>query len=171
MARYETTIMNNNQLEILDILAHNSKATVKDIDNLTGIGEDEIVKIIKDYEDTGVIVKYKTLINWEAAGREEVRALVEVRVTPQRDFGFDNVAERIARFPEVKSLSLVSGGFDLSVLIVGDNMRDLANFVAQKLAALEEVSGTATHFLLKSYKEDGEILGGEDDVHRLPIVP
>ena len=163
--------MNNNQLEILDILAHNSKATVKDIDNLTDIGEDEIVKIIKDYEDTGVIVKYKTLINWEAAGREEVRALVEVRVTPQRDFGFDNVAERIARFPEVKSLSLVSGGFDLSVLIVGDNMRDLANFVAQKLAALEEVSGTATHFLLKSYKEDGEILGGEDDVHRLPIVP
>ena len=82
-----------------------------------------------------------------------------------------NVAKRIARFPEVKSLSLVSGGFDLSVLIVGDNMRDLANFVAQKLAALEEVSGTATHFLLKSYKEDGEILGGEDDVHRLPIVP
>ena len=87
--------MNNNQLEILDILAHNSKATVKDIDNLTGIGEDEIVKIIKDYEDTGVIVKYKTLINWEAAGREEVRALVEVRVTPQRDFGFDNVKEYI----------------------------------------------------------------------------
>ena len=163
--------MTDRQLAILDILTNNSKATAKDISSMTGIGEDEILSVIKDYENQGVIVKYKTLINWEAAGREEVRALVEVRVTPQRDFGFDNVAERIARFPEVKSLSLVSGGFDLSVLIVGENMRDLANFVAQKLAALEEVSGTATHFLLKSYKDDGEILAGDDDIRRLPIVP
>lgn len=163
--------MTDRQLAILHILANNSKATAKDISSMTGIGEDEILSVIKDYENQGVIVKYKTLINWEAAGREEVRALVEVRVTPQRDFGFDNVAERIARFPEVKSLSLVSGGFDLSVLIAGENMRDLANFVAQKLASLEEVSGTATHFLLKSFKEDGEILAGDDDIRRLPIVP
>ena len=163
--------MTDRQLAILDILTNNSKATAKDICSMTGIGEDEILSEIKDFENQGVIVNYKTLINWEAAGPEEVRALVEVRVTPQRDFGFDNVAERIARFPEVKSLSLVSGGFDLSVLIVGENMRDLANFVAQKLAALEEVSGTATHFLLKSYKEDGEILAGDDDIRRLPIVP
>ena len=98
-------------------------------------------------------------------------AHVEVRVAPQRDVGFDSIAQRIARFPEVRSLYLMSGDYDLSVLLVGRSMNEVGNFVAQKLAALEEVHGTSTHFLLKRFKEDGEILDGEDKVRRLPLAP
>lgn len=157
--------------EILNILEQNSKATAKDIANMVGINEEEVREAISLAEKEKIIVKYKTLINWEKAGVEEVLALVEIRVTPQRDVGFDSIAQRIARFPEVRSLNLVSGDFDLSVLLAGSSMKELASFVAQKLAALEEVRGTATHFLLKSYKQDGEIMDGEEPVRRLPISP
>lgn len=157
--------------EILNILEQNAKATPKDIANMVGMNEEEVRGAISLAEKEKTIVKYKTLINWEKAGVEEVLALVEIRVTPQRDVGFDSIAQRIARFPEVRSLNLVSGDFDLSVLLAGSSMKELANFVAQKLAALEEVRGTATHFLLKSYKQDGEIMDGEEPVRRLPISP
>ena len=157
--------------EILNILEQNSKATAKDVANMVGINEEEVREAISLAEKEKIIVKYKTLINWEKAGVEEVLALVEIRVTPQRDVGFDSIAQRIARFPEVRSLNLVSGDFDLSVLLAGSSMKELASFVAQKLAALEEVRGTATHFLLKSYKQDGEIMDGEEPVRRLPISP
>ena len=157
--------------EILNILEQNAKATAKDIANMVGINEEEVREAISLAEKEKIIVKYKTLINWEKAGVEEVLALVEIRVTPQRDVGFDSIAQRIARFPEVRSLNLVSGDFDLSVLLAGSSMKELASFVAQKLAALEEVRGTATHFLLKSYKQDGEIMDGEEPVRRLPISP
>jgi len=157
--------------EILNILEQNAKATPKDIANMVGMNEEEVREAISLAEKEKTIVKYKTLINWEKAGVEEVLALVEIRVTPQRDVGFDSIAQRIARFPEVRSLNLVSGDFDLSVLLAGSSMKELASFVAQKLAALEEVRGTATHFLLKSYKQDGEIMDGEEPVRRLPISP
>ena len=163
--------MNEKRLAILQILEKNARATTQDISRMTGIEETVAATTIKECEENGIIVKYKTLINWDLIQQEEVRALVEIRVTPKRDLGFDSVAERIARFPEVRSLSLVSGNFDLSVVLAGQNMEDLANFVAQKLAALEDVSSTATHFLLKRYKEDGVVLEGEEDVHRLPIAP
>jgi DNA-binding Lrp family transcriptional regulator len=163
--------MNEKRLAILQILEKNARATTQDISRMTGIEETVAATTIKECEENGIIVKYKTLINWDLIQQEEVRALVEIRVTPKRDLGFDSVAERIARFPEVRSLSLVSGNFDLSVVLAGQNMKDLANFVAQKLAALEDVSSTATHFLLKRYKEDGVVLEGEEDVHRLPIAP
>jgi DNA-binding Lrp family transcriptional regulator len=156
---------------ILNILEQNAKATPMDIAHMVGMSEDEVRAAISHAEKERAIVKYKTLINWERAGVEEVLALVEIRVTPQRDVGFDSIAQRIARFPEVRSLSLVSGDFDLSVLLAGSSMKELASFVAQKLAALEEVRGTATHFLLKNYKQDGEIMDGEEPVKRLPISP
>ena len=163
--------MNDQRLAILQILDKDAKATTEDISNMTGIEENVVAATIKECEENGIIVKYKTLINWDLIQHEEVRALVEIRVTPKRDLGFDGVAERIARFPEVRSLNLVSGDFDLSVLLAGQSMKDLANFVAQKLAALEEVNGTATYFLLKRYKEDGVILENEENIHRLPIAP
>ena len=144
--------------DILAILEQNSRATPEEISELTGINVEEVRETIAQAEQDHAIVKYKTLINWNRLGEEEVLALVEVRVTPQRDVGFDGVAQRIARFPEVRSLHLVSGDYDLSVMLVGRTMHELASFVALKLAALEEVQGTTTHFLLRRFKEDGVIL-------------
>ena len=157
--------------DILTILEQNAKATPEEISEMTGHTPEEVKDTIAQAERDRTIVKYKAIINWDRAGKEEVMALVELRVTPQRDVGFDGVAKRIARFPEVRSLHLMSGGYDLSVLLVGSTMQELASFVTMKLAVLEEVQGTTTHFLLKRFKEDGVILDGEDVVKRLPLTP
>jgi DNA-binding Lrp family transcriptional regulator len=157
--------------DILAILEQNARATPEEIAEMTGLTPDEIRETIAQAERNRTIVKYKAIINWDHLGEEEVMALVEVRVTPQRDVGFDGIAKRIARFPEVRSLHLMSGDYDLSVLLVGRTIQELANFVAMKLAALEEVHGTTTHFLLRRFKEDGVILDGEETVKRLPLTP
>ena len=157
--------------DILAVLEQNAKATPEEISEMTGQTPEEVRAIIAEAERDKTIVKYKTMVNWESLGEEVVMAHVEVRVAPQRDVGFDSIAQRIARFPEVRSLYLMSGDYDLSVLLVGRSMNEVGNFVAQKLAALEEVRGTSTHFLLKRFKEDGEILDGEDKVRRLPLAP
>ena len=157
--------------DVLAILEQNAKATPEEIAEVTGHTPTEVRDTIASAERDRAIVKYKTLINWERLGEGKVLAQVEIRVAPQRDVGFDRIAQRIARFPEVRSLHLVSGGYDLSVLLEGDTMQEVGNFVAMKLAALEEVNGTTTHFLLKRYKEDGEILDGEDGARRLPLTP
>lgn len=157
--------------DILAILEQNARATPEEIAEMTGLTPEEVRETIAEAERDRAIVKYKTIINWDRLGGEEVLALVEVRVTPQRDVGFDGIAQRIARFPEVRSLYLMSGDYDLSVLLVGRTMHEVANFVAMKLAALENVHGTATHFLLRRFKEDGVILDGEDGVKRLPLTP
>ena len=156
--------------DVLAVLEQNARATPEEISEMTGHTPEEVREIIAGAERDKTIVKYKTLVNWESLG-EEVVMDVEVRVAPQRDVGFDSVAQRIARFPEVRSLYLMSGDYDLSVLLVGRSMNEVGNFVAQKLAALEEVHGTSTHFLLKRFKEDGEILEGEDRAMRLPLAP
>ncbi len=157
--------------DILTILEQNAKATPEEISEMTGRSPEEVEEAIAKAERDHTIIKYKTLVNWESLGEEKVLAQIEIRVTPQRDVGFDSVARRIARFPEVRSLHLVSGGYDLSVILAGQTIQEVGNFVAQKLAALEEVNGTTTHFLLKRYKEDGEILDGGEGVRRLPLVP
>ena len=157
--------------DILAILEQNARATPEEISEMTGRATDEVKAAIAEAERSRAIVKYKTLVNWDRLGEQEVLALVELRVTPQRDVGFDGVAGRIARFPEVRSLHLMSGDYDLSVLLAGRTMQEVASFVAMKLAALEEVHGTTTHFLLKRFKEDGVILNGEEGVKRLPLSP
>ena len=157
--------------DIFTILEQNAKATPEEISEMTGHTPEEVQETIAQAERDRTIVKYKAIINWDRAGEEEVMALVELRVTPQRDVGFDGVAKRIARYPEVRSLHLMSGGYDLSVLLVGSTMQELASFVTMKLAVLEEVQGTTTHFLLKRFKEDGVILDGEEAVKRLPLTP
>jgi len=116
-------------------------------------------------------LKYITLVNWEKVGEEKVSALIEVRLTPQRDVGFDAVAERISRFPEVRSVRLVSGTYDLAVNIEGRSMREVSNFVATKLATIEGVVSTTTHFVLKTYKQDGVIIGDEEEDRRLVVSP
>ena len=156
--------------EVLRVLEKDARATPEQIATMTSLPVAEVQKVIKKAEKDRVIVKYKTIINWERLGEEWVQALIEVKIQPQRNVGFDAVAERIYRFPETRSVYLVSGTYDLAVLVLGKTMHDVASFVSQKLATLESVQGTVTHFLLKRYKEDGEILDGGDKVRREPLT-
>ncbi len=162
--------MKEKELEISRILEKDARATPQQISTMTGVPVDEVEKIIHKFEEDRVIIKYKTVINWDKLGDEQVMALIEVKVQPQRDVGFDVVAQRIYRFPQARSVYLVSGAYDLSVLVVGKNMKEVAAFISEKLAPLESVQGTVTHFLLKRYKEDGEILEGEEGARRLPLT-
>ncbi len=143
--------------EILEILEKNSKYSEEQIAVMTGKSVEEVAAAIKKYEADNTIVGYTTLVNWDNTDKESVTALIEVKVTPQRGEGFDKVAERIYRFPEVKACYLMSGGFDLTVIIEGKTMKEVALFVAEKLAPLESVLSTATHFVLKKYKDKGTI--------------
>ncbi len=143
--------------EILEILEKNSKATAEEIAIMLGLPLEEVEAAIKNYEDKKVIVGYSTLVNWDKAKKEKVTALIEVKVTPQRGLGFDNIADRIYKFPEVTACYLMSGGFDLTVIIEGRTMKEVALFVSEKLAPLESVQSTATHFVLKKYKDKGTI--------------
>lgn len=142
---------------ILKLLEDDATLSPRDLAALTGREEAEVKKTINGYEKEGVILGYKTLVDWDKTEREYVSALIEVKITPQRDRGFDRVAERIYNYPEVKSLYLMSGGFDLCVLIEGKTMKEVAYFVAQKLATVEDVISTATHFVLRKYKDKGVI--------------
>lgn len=157
--------------DILEILANDARVTPDEISKLTGRAPDEVRKVIQDYENDGTIVKYKTVLDPEKVqeGRPLVRALIEVGVSPQKDVGFDQIAERIYKFTEVVSCYLVSGTYDLLVIVEGENIQTVANFVASKLSPLQGVRGTATHFLLKKYKEDGHIFKQDAEQRRLNI--
>jgi len=157
--------------EILRILERDARTTPEQIATMTGKSLAQVKKAIKKAEGDRTILKYKTVINWDKLREEQVRALVEVKVVPQRDVGFDAIAERIYRFPEARSVYLVSGTYDIAVLVEGSTMQEVAGFVAQKLAPLESIQGTVTHFLLKRYKEDGDILGVEERPKRVPLMP
>lgn len=163
--------MDERDREILEILQDNSRLTPGQIAAMLGADEAELDNRIRELEDKRIIVKYHTLINWEKAGSEVVSALIEVKVTPQRGAGFDYLAERIYRFPEVKAVYLMSGAYDISVLIEGKTMKEVAFFVATKLATIENVQSTATHFVLKKYKQDGVILDDKEDDRRLVVSP
>lgn len=144
--------------EILEVLEKNSRYTDQEIAVMTGKTVEEVREAIRDYEERSIIAGYTTLINWENTGRETVTALIEVQITPQRGVGFDKVAERIYKFPQVKACYLMSsGGFDLTVIVEGKTMKEVAMFVSDKLSIQEYVTGTATHFVLKKYKDHGTI--------------
>jgi DNA-binding Lrp family transcriptional regulator len=156
--------------EILKILEKDARMTAPQIAKMTGLTDQNVAEVIKKAEADRTILKYKTVINWDKVKDEQVWALIEVKITPQRDVGFHTLAERIYRFPEARSVYLMSGTYDLAVLVMGKTMHQVADFVSQKLAPIEGMQGTVTHFLLKRYKEDGEILeeGGED--RRQPVI-
>ena len=144
--------------EILEILEKNFRYTDEQIAVMAGKTVEEGREAIQDYEEKSIIAGYTTLINWENTGKEVVTALIQVKVTPQRGEGFDKVAERIYRYDQVQACYLMSsGGFDLTVIVEGKTMKEVATFVAQKLAVLDNVDGTATHFVLKKYKDHGTI--------------
>lgn len=158
--------------EIFEILEQNARATPDQIATMVNMPVAEVERAIRQAERDGIILKYKTVINWSKLGNEDVWALIEVRIAPQRDVGFDAIAERIYRFPEVHSAYLVSGTYDLAILVKGKTMQEIASFVTEKLAPLERVQSTVTHFLLKRYKENGEIFHFPRETNkRLPITP
>ena len=157
--------------EILSLIEKNSRIGLKDLAVMLGKSEIDVANEITTLEKEGIICGYHTLINWEKTSIEKVTALIEVRITPQRGQGFDSMAERIANYPEVHTVYLISGGFDLLVILEEKSLRDIANFVSDKLSTLDSVLSTATHFILKKYKDQGTILAKKSNDEREIITP
>ena len=157
--------------DVLKILENDARTTDKQIATMVGVSAAEVSKAIKQAEKDKIILKYKTVVNWDKLeADEQVWALIEVRVKPEPEVGFDSIAERIARYEQVRSLYLASGTYDLLLVVVGKTEHKVADFVSQNPAHLEGVQGTVTHFVLKRYKDDGEILEGGEGVKRQPVI-
>lgn len=156
--------------ELLRIIEKNSRMDLKELAVILGVTEIDVVNELAALEAEGIICGYHTLINWEKTSVERVNALIEVRVTPQRGQGFDSVAERIYKYPEVHAVYLISGGYDLLVTLEGKTLKQVSTFVSEKLSTLDQVLSTATHFILKKYKDHGTILAVEEDL-REKVTP
>ena len=156
---------------ILAVLEKNSRIDLADLAALLGVTEAEVANEISEMEKERVICGYHTLINWDKTNNEKVTALIEVKVTPQRGLGFDSIAERIYNYSEVHALYLMSGGFDFTVIIEGKKMKQVATFVSSKLAPLEAVLSTSTHFVLKKYKDHGTVLDAPVSDERMLVTP
>ena len=156
---------------LLDLLKEDCRLPLEKLATMTGATLEEVAGTIEDLEKRRIILRYTPVINWDLTDRDRVEAMIEVRVTPQRDMGFDAVAKRIYRFDEVKSVYLMSGAYDLLVLVEARTLRELASFVSAKLSTLELVTGTATSFVLKRYKEEGVVFEGDESDGRLVISP
>ena len=157
--------------ELLTIIEKNSRIDLKELAVILGVRETDVVNELEVMEKEGVICGYHTLVNWEKTSNEKVTALIEVRVTPQRGQGFDNVAERIYRYPEVRSVYLISGGFDLMVILEGKSLKEISAFVSDKLSTLDTVLSTATHFILRKYKDHGTVMARKKEDEREMITP
>ena len=144
---------------VLELLEKDARLTPREIAVMLEKEEGDIKKMVAELEKDGVVLGYRTIIDWDKTDKEYVSALIELKITPQRDRGFDRVAEKIYNYPEVESLYLMSGGFDLAVMIEGKTMKEVAYFVAMKLAPIEDVISTATHFVLRKYKDKGVVYG------------
>lgn len=157
--------------QILEILFNDAKADIEDIARQIDLAPEKVKKYIKKLEKERIILNYKTNINWQRIRMHDVKALIEVKVSPERGVGFDKIAELIYRYPEVSSLTLLSGAYDLLVQVDGENLREVAQFVSEKLATIKGVHSTATHFMLKKYKDDGVVLVEQTESKRLPVSP
>ncbi len=157
--------------KILSVIEKNSRIDIKELAILLGLNEIDVANELKALEDEGVICGYHTLIDWEKTSLEKVNALIEVRVTPQRGQGFDTIAERIYQYPEVSAVYLISGGYDLLVSLEGKSLKDISLFVSDKLSTLDTVLSTATHFVLKKYKDHGTILVSNKNDERETFTP
>lgn len=157
--------------ELLAIIEKNSRIDLKELAVILGVEEVDVVNELADMEKEGIICGYHTLINWEKTNLEKVNALIEVRVTPQRGQGFDSIAERIYKYPEVHAVYLISGGYDLLVTMEGKSLKEVSGFVTDKLSTLDSVLSTATHFILKKYKDHGTVLSKKYEDEREMITP
>ena len=164
--------------EILDILSRDGHATVERIATMTGIDEAIVAERISAWESAGIIRRYKAVVDWDRYDvsehqqvQETITAFIDVSIAPARGVGFNDVAERISRFPEVRSVYLVSGSHDLRCTVTGGSLREVSEFVSHKLSTLDRVQSTATHFVLKTYKRDGDTFLEPEADHRLPVMP
>lgn len=164
--------LSDKELEIIEILEKDARTPIDVLAKMIDLPLEETEALVKKLEEAKVIVQYTALVDWHKAdGHEGVTAMIDVKVTPKRGVGFDEVAERIYRFPEVKSVYLMSGAYDLSVVIEGRSMAEVAHFVSQKLSTLDSVISTTTHFILKKYKHDGIVFDQGDQDRRIVVSP
>ena len=159
------------ETQVLDLLREDCRLPLEKLAVMLGVSTEEVAETIDSLERRRVILHYAPTINWDLTDRERVEAMIQVSVTPQRDMGFDAVARRIYRFEEVKSVYLMSGGYDLLVLVEAKSLKDLALFVSSMLSTLDMVTGTQTSFVLKRYKEEGVIFDGSQSDNRLVVSP
>lgn len=157
--------------ELLAVIEKNSRIDLKELAVILGVEEIDVVNELVALEAEGIICGYHTLINWEKTSIDKVSALIEVRVTPQRGQGFDSIAERIYKYPEVRSVYLMSGAYDLLVILEGKTLREVSSFVSDKLSTMESVLSTATHFILKKYKDHGTVFSQKKDDEREMFTP
>ena len=157
-------------MTLLELLENDGRLSAKELSSILEKEVGDIKKEISELEEQGVILGYKTIVDWDKTDREYVTALIEIKVIPQRDRGFDDIAAKICRYPEVKSVYLMSGGFDIAVLVEGKTMREVALFVAEKLALIESVTSTATHFVLRRYKDKGVIYKAPEKDERGDLI-
>jgi DNA-binding Lrp family transcriptional regulator len=160
--------MQEKDLELLRILEDNSRLSATEIATMTNLTPTDVEARIHALEAAGVIRKYTTVINWELAGNGEVSSIIELKVNPERDFGYDRIAERLSRFRQVKTLRLMTGTYDLQLLVTGTNMQEVSRFVSEHVAPMDRIRETATHIIMKSYKENGNILFEQQEAERLP---
>lgn len=163
--------MSDLKLKILEILKEDARYAPSLIATMLGVEEEEVARAIQEMERDKVIVKYAPVINWSKVDDDKVTALIEVQITPERGRGFDAIAERIYLFPEVKTVYLMSGSYDLQVEIEGKNLKEIASFVSTRLSTLDSVLSTKTHFILKKYKQDGVIFEDHEGDHRMVVTP
>lgn len=157
--------------QLLMVIEKNSRIDLKELAVILGVEEIDIVNELATMEKEGIICGYHTLIDWDKTTIDKVTALIEVRVTPQRGHGFDFIAERIYKYPEVRAVYLISGGYDLLVILDGKNLREVSQFVSDKLSTQESILSTATHFVLKKYKDHGTIFEKKSEDERMVITP
>jgi len=153
---------------LLQLLEENCRTPTNELAVLAEVSEQDIRDRIDRLEAAGVIRRYGAVVDWERAGNGNVAAVIGLKVSPERDFGYDRIAERIARFPAVRSLRLMTGAYDLQLLVVGSSMHEIARFVAEQIAPMDRIRETATHIIMKTYKENGTIYVGREEVERLP---
>jgi DNA-binding Lrp family transcriptional regulator len=156
--------------EILHLLEENGRLPTRELATGLALPEDEVEKRIRAMEESRIIRKYTAVIDWERAGNSRVSALIDLKIAPERDFGYDKIAERIARFRQVKSLYLVSGVYDLQLLVTGKDMNEVSRFVSEQIAPMDHIRETATHIIMKIYKENGNPFFEREGGERLPIT-
>ena len=160
--------MDEKDFELLRILEENSRLSAQEIASMTSLSSAEVEARIHALEAARVIRKYTTVVNWERAGNGKVSAIIELKVSPERDYGYDRIAERLSRFRQVKTLRLMTGTYDLQLLVSGKNMQEVSRFVSEHVAPMDRIRETATHIIMKSYKENGNMLFEQQEPERLP---
>ena len=160
--------MDEKDLELLRILEENSRLSTDEIATMTSLSAAEVQERINALEAAQVIKRYSTVINWEKAGNGEVSAIIELKVSPERDYGYDRIAERLSRFRQVKTLRLITGTYDIQIIVSGKNMQEVSRFVSEHVAPMDRIRETATHIIMKSYKENGNTFFEQQEAERLP---